>query len=227
MGAAHGSIWVLKSYFAHGGDWGAVGDLLAGAGSSGAVRAIHMTGAPFAARWTSSAVDEQTQTYRAAVEKRYAGETGYQAIHGTKPLSLSYGLTDSPVGLAAWIAEKFHGWTDRGDDDAPPIAMDALLANIMMHWLPGPGPATWIYCFLPEGLSPPDRAKVNAPTGICAFPRDFAVAAPEAWIAEAYNFRRRTFATAGRTFSGARAASVSDRRYPRVFQGVPLGGRST
>ena len=39
-------------------------------------------------------------------------ETGYQAIQGTKPQTLAYGLTDSPAGLAAWIAEKFHVWTD-------------------------------------------------------------------------------------------------------------------
>ncbi|HYL22915.1 MAG TPA: epoxide hydrolase, partial [Burkholderiales bacterium] len=41
-------------------------------------------------------------------------ETGYQAIQGTKPQTLAYGLTDSPAGLAAWIAEKFRTWSDGG-----------------------------------------------------------------------------------------------------------------
>ena len=40
------------------------------------------------------------------------GELAYQQIQGTKPQSLGYALNDSPAGLAAWILEKFHGWTD-------------------------------------------------------------------------------------------------------------------
>ena len=43
-------------------------------------------------------------------------ETGYQWIQGTKPQTLAYGLTDSPVGLAAWIVEKFRTWSDCGGD---------------------------------------------------------------------------------------------------------------
>ena len=43
-------------------------------------------------------------------------ETGYQAIQGTKPQTLAYGLTDSPVGLAAWIVEKFRTWSDCDGD---------------------------------------------------------------------------------------------------------------
>ncbi len=39
-------------------------------------------------------------------------ETGYQWIQGTRPQTLAVGLTDSPAGLAAWIVEKFHAWTD-------------------------------------------------------------------------------------------------------------------
>src|SRR3712207_8992057 len=44
-----------------------------------------------------------------------AEETGYSQIQGTRPQTLAYGLTDSPAGLAAWIAEKFHAWTDHDD----------------------------------------------------------------------------------------------------------------
>ena len=43
-------------------------------------------------------------------------EVAYQQIQGTKPQSLGYGLADSPAGLAAWIVEKFHGWTDMPQD---------------------------------------------------------------------------------------------------------------
>ena len=41
-------------------------------------------------------------------------EGGYAAIQATKPQTLAYGLTDSPAGLAAWLGEKYHHWSDRG-----------------------------------------------------------------------------------------------------------------
>ena len=34
-------------------------------------------------------------------------EQGYSQIQGTKPQTIGYALTDSPVGLAAWIVESF------------------------------------------------------------------------------------------------------------------------
>jgi hypothetical protein len=37
-----------------------------------------------------------------------------QALHATRPQTISYALTDSPVGLLAWMAEKFTEWTDPG-----------------------------------------------------------------------------------------------------------------
>jgi hypothetical protein len=47
-----------------------------------------------------------------AARKFAAEELGYREIQRTKPLTLSYGLTDSPVGLLAWIREKMHSWSD-------------------------------------------------------------------------------------------------------------------
>ena len=57
-------------------------------------------------------------------------ETGYQMIQGTKPQTLAYGLTDSPVGLAAWIVEKFRTWSDCGGDVERRFTKDELLTNI-------------------------------------------------------------------------------------------------
>lgn len=54
-------------------------------------------------------------------------ETGYQWIQGTKPQTLSYGLTDSPVGLAAWIVEKFRSWSDCDGDVEQCFSKDELL----------------------------------------------------------------------------------------------------
>ena len=59
-------------------------------------------------------------------------EQGYGMIQGTKPQTLTYALTDSPVGLAAWMVEKFQTWTDCGGDVERRVSKDVLLTNVML-----------------------------------------------------------------------------------------------
>ena len=60
-------------------------------------------------------------------------ETGYSSIQGTKPTTLAFGLTDSPAGLAAWIVEKFHTWTDCGGNVETAVTRDEMLADITLY----------------------------------------------------------------------------------------------
>ena len=64
-----------------------------------------------------------------------AEETGYQAIQGTKPQTLGFGLNDSPVGLAAWIVEKFRTWCDCDGNPDTIFTKDELLTNITLYWV--------------------------------------------------------------------------------------------
>jgi hypothetical protein len=61
-------------------------------------------------------------------------EGAYTMIQSTKPPTLSYGLTDSPIGLAAWIIEKFHKWGDCDGNIENCFTKDELLTNIMICW---------------------------------------------------------------------------------------------
>jgi len=63
-------------------------------------------------------------------------ETAYQLIQGTKPQSLGYGLNDSPVGLLAWILEKFQSWSDCGSagPQSSGLSQDDILTNVMVYW---------------------------------------------------------------------------------------------
>ena len=101
-------------------------------------------------------------------------EAGYQAIQGTKPQTLAYGLTDSPAGLAAWIAEKFRTWSDCGGDLESAISRDRLLANISLYWFTGAiGSSFWPYYARLHGQWPiPTGGTVDVPMGYCAFPRE-------------------------------------------------------
>jgi len=62
-------------------------------------------------------------------------EGGYNAIQETRPQTLAYGLHDSPVGLAAWIVEKWRAWTDPAGDVDRAIGRDRLLANVTLYWV--------------------------------------------------------------------------------------------
>ena len=65
-----------------------------------------------------------------------ADEGGYMALQTTRPQTLGYGLADSPVGLAAWIVEKWHAWTDPpGGDLTARIPRDDLLATVTLYWV--------------------------------------------------------------------------------------------
>lgn len=115
-------------------------------------------------------------------ERRYAEEialwakeqTGYIAIQGTRPQTLAAALTDSPAGLAAWIAEKFHVWTDHDGDFETAVNRDRMLANISLYWFTGAiGSSFWPYYDRLHGPWPiPAGKTVDVPFGYAAFPRE-------------------------------------------------------
>jgi pimeloyl-ACP methyl ester carboxylesterase len=110
-------------------------------------------------------------------------ETGYQAIQGTKPQTLAYGLTDSPAGLAAWIAEKFRTWSDGG------ISRDDLLANISLYWFTGAiGSSFWPYHARLHRPWPFET--VNVPAGYAEFPKEI-LRPPRSLAEKAYTDIRR------------------------------------
>ena len=101
-------------------------------------------------------------------------EVGYTWIQGTKPQTLAYALTDSPVGLASWIVEKFHTWSDNKGDLDGYLGRDDMLTNIMFYWVTGAiGSSFWPYYARMHGPWPiPDGAKVGVPMGYAEFPKE-------------------------------------------------------
>jgi pimeloyl-ACP methyl ester carboxylesterase len=101
-------------------------------------------------------------------------ETGYSAIMATKPQTLAYGLTDSPVGLAGWIVEKFRSWTDCGGSLDGYLPRDTLLTNIMLYWATGAINASFwpYYARQHEPWLVPSHGAVTVPTGYAEFPAE-------------------------------------------------------
>jgi microsomal epoxide hydrolase len=137
----------------------------------------------------------------ARARKRMSAEDAYQRIQGTKPQSLAFGLTDSPVGLAAWIVEKFHGWSVADPHEAPPFSHDEMITNVMIYWLTGTiGSSLWMYWAARAGRETAlgQGQRVSAPTGFAFFANDILPTPPASLVARAYNVTHRTeFPTGG------------------------------
>jgi hypothetical protein len=63
----------------------------------------------------------------------------YQENQSTKRQTLGFGPSDSPVGLASWILEKWYNWSDHDGDIEKAFTKDELLTNIMICWVTDSG----------------------------------------------------------------------------------------
>ncbi|MEO8397542.1 MAG: epoxide hydrolase, partial [Chloroflexota bacterium] len=82
-------------------------------------------------------LSEAEKQFLSEVQQWSANEGAYGALHRTKPQTLSYGLNDSPVGLAAWQVEKFRSWSDCDGDVEKRFSKDELLTHLMIYWATG------------------------------------------------------------------------------------------
>jgi pimeloyl-ACP methyl ester carboxylesterase len=99
--------------------------------------------------------------------------SGYASIQSTRPQTLAYGLTDSPVGQLAWIVERFQEWTHAEvPEDA--VDRDRLLTNVMLYWLTrtAGSSATHYYEVKHSGEWPQPS---GVPTGVAVFAEDIAI----------------------------------------------------
>jgi pimeloyl-ACP methyl ester carboxylesterase len=130
----------------------------------------------------------------------------YSHMQRTTPRTPAYALNDSPIGLAAWIVEKFHVWSDRDDDDEPPFALDDLLTNISLYWFTRSiGSSMAIYRdSAPHPLAFVRGERLEPPLAFAAFPREISVPPPE-WIARGFNLERYTMMPRGGHFAALEA----------------------
>jgi pimeloyl-ACP methyl ester carboxylesterase len=180
-------------YFAQGGDWGSLVTVLLGGLYPEAVRAIHLnmiTAPPPDPANPGDGLDADELNDLRHNEAFAARETGYQQIQRTKPQTLAHGLNDSPAGLAAWIVEKFHGWSDCGGQIERSFSRDQLLDNISLYWLTGTINSSMRLYY--EHIGPGRfRAapRVEVPTGHARFPAEI-IRTPRRWAEARFNIRR-------------------------------------
>ncbi|MEM7025527.1 MAG: alpha/beta hydrolase, partial [Pseudomonadota bacterium] len=164
-----------QRFAAQGGDWGAFVSSRLGYAHAERMIGIHLNLLPIPRdpKIVVNPTPEESR-YLEELSDFLKEETGYQWIQGTRPQTLAFALTDSPVGLAAWIIEKFRAWSDCGGDIERVFSKDQLLANIGLYWFTGAiGASFWPYYARMHGPWPvPQGATVDVPTGFAAFPHE-------------------------------------------------------
>ena len=78
-------------------------------------------------------LSHEEELYLKSADEWYKNEGAYAHQHRTKPLTLAYGLNDSPAGLCAWILEKYYGWSDCNGDIESVFSKNELLSNISLY----------------------------------------------------------------------------------------------
>lgn len=148
------------------------------------------------------AVSREEQAYLDTLAAWSAAEGAYAHLHGTKPQTLSYALTDSPVGLAAWIIEKFRSWSDCGGDVEQAFGFDALLTDICLYWFSeNINGALRLYKenrLAPHAFHPGEF--VRLPLGVALFPHELPMP-PRSWLERTFDVRRWTAMPRGGHFA--------------------------
>ena len=146
-----------------------------------------------------ASLSKEELQYKADVQKWIVEEGGYISLQATKPQTLAYGLSDSPVGLAAWIVEKFRSWSDQDCEFDKKFDNDELLTNIMIYWITNTiGPSAHRYFENTHSL--PQLGRIDVPTGVALFPSDVLLP-PREWAEKNLNIMRWTHMPRGGHFA--------------------------
>jgi len=190
---------------AQGGDIGSGVTARLGFAHSDTLYGIHLTSITRPTPYLGPGSKPVTDAEQALITQRdkwFQDEGGYNHIQGTKPQTLAYGLNDSPVGLAAWIVEKYRTWSDCGGDVEKRYTKDELLTIVTIYWVTQTiSSSTRMYFENQKNLWVMDKdQKVPAPAGMAMFPQEISKP-PREWGERSYDVRRWTEMTKGGHFA--------------------------
>ncbi|MCY3830964.1 MAG: hypothetical protein OXF89_17705, partial [Rhodospirillaceae bacterium] len=155
---------------------------------------------------------EEEEAWRRKGERWRMKEGGYFHVQATKPEALAYAMLDSPVGVAAWIGEKFRTWIDGQQASLDRvIGRERLLTNLMLYIVNDAfGSASWTYYGYGQAgdsLLPPG-GRVTVPTGIANFPREIIPFPPRPYVEKGYNVAHWTDMPRGGHFAAMEAPDL-------------------
>ncbi|WP_373078908.1 epoxide hydrolase family protein [Zhongshania sp.] len=160
-----------SKFVAQGGDWGsgvtsAIGRLL-----PPECLAIHLNMAiARPSEEDMASLTERDQKALADFQHYLDSDSGYAMIQKSRPQSVAYGLADSPAAQAAWIYEKFHGWTDNKGRPEDALTVDQMLDDISIYWLTNSAASSARLYW--ESFNSMFGDPLTIPCGISIFPKE-------------------------------------------------------
>ncbi|MBO0770969.1 MAG: epoxide hydrolase [Actinobacteria bacterium] len=211
-----------QRYGAHGSDFGSAVATFMALDDPASLLGVHLANldlAPYTGPG-SRPLSAAERAYLAQYQRWRDDDRGYGAIQSTRPQTVSYGLTDSPAGLAAWVLEKWRGWADSGGDIDATFSRDFLLTVVILYWVTGTiassmrdyvdnrGPAVWV--------GPAET--VTVPTAVAVFHQFIDDGTPpRQWAERLYSICRWTPMPRGGHFPAAEQPELLSRDIAAFF----------
>jgi pimeloyl-ACP methyl ester carboxylesterase len=191
-----------RKFAAHGGDWGGNITTVLGGRFPEHVLGIHTTFAEAPPGLTTDGLTAVEREWTEETKDFWSGSStrhraAYAKQQATRPQTIGYSLVDSPVGLLAWILDKFAEWSDTEDSPFETISRDRILDDVTLYWLTRTGASSArIYYESHNSLDP--ELRVDVPSALTMYPRDIEKC-PRPWAQQRYRqiVRWRTPETGG------------------------------
>lgn len=218
-----------EHYAVQGGDWGSAIATQMGLHDADHVAGIHLNLVlvPLPPDLDRDHLSDMEQLALEARSRYSRFDSGYAKIQGTRPQTIGYALDDSPVGLAAWIIEKFRIWSDCDGDVEKSFTKDQLLDNVMIYWLTATAHSAGRLYYEAQqagrGLAPGDRIEV--PTGVADFPAEI-VRTPRDWAEAFYNIVHWTEMPRGGHFAAMEEGGLLVEDVRTCFRPLRSGARA-
>jgi pimeloyl-ACP methyl ester carboxylesterase len=166
-------------------------------------------------------LSEEVITFQKTQAYWSAKEGGYAYMHSTKPITLAYGLNDSPTGLCAWIIEKFNGWSDNKGNVENIFTRDELLANVTLYWLTQTIHSS-IRIYNENSKKPMvfgEKDFIKVPVGFAKFPKELPTP-PRSYIEKGFNIQHWTEMPVGGHFAAMEQPNLLSKDITDFFKTI-------
>lgn len=171
-------------YMAQGGDWGSGVTVALGVQAPPGLAGVHLNMLTVMPDELGDDLDDEERDAIAAAKYFADVESAYARLQATRPQTIGYALADSPIGQAAWIYEKFRGWSDCGGEPETVFTPDEMLDGITLYWLTNSGASSARLYWESMGSFRP--MKIDLPLGYSHFPREITVP-PRKWAEQVFS----------------------------------------
>jgi pimeloyl-ACP methyl ester carboxylesterase len=172
-----------RRFGAQGGDWGAGITMALGREHADVVCSIHLN---LIFHVPMESPSDEYMIWQGRMGEIMAHESAYMHLQQSKPQTIGLALADSPIGFAAWVLEKYHGWADTRGNIERRLSKDQMITNIMTY-LVNDSVQSAIWLYYGAATEAPASGSIALPFGFANFPGEFVPPPPRKAVEQAFN----------------------------------------